>query len=151
VTTPDFMPILSWGSHRSPADGACFMEMASFLAGERWSDRPNCTHPLLASVARSVNDYITDAGRHRLLPLLPRYMGTTAGVGDERVGDALWAWKASHAPKGMLGVWDDGDDALLAFAIGLVDEYDRLTGRTPVPAGLGEAELRRCTELVSTS
>ena len=32
------------------------MEMASYLAGERWSDHPKCTHPLVASVARMVND-----------------------------------------------------------------------------------------------
>ena len=30
------------------------MEFASFLAGERWSDHPACTHPLLAGVARDV-------------------------------------------------------------------------------------------------
>ena len=33
------------GRHRNPRKGACFMEMASFLAGERWSDHPQCTHP----------------------------------------------------------------------------------------------------------
>ncbi len=33
------------------------MELASYLAGERWSDHPACTHPLLAAVARDVNDY----------------------------------------------------------------------------------------------
>jgi hypothetical protein len=146
------MPILSRGCHESPAEGACFMELASFLAGERWSDRPKCTHPVLAGIARLVNDYMTDEGRHRLLPLLPRYMGTTAGRDDRRVADALRAWMESYPHAvGMFGGNAAGDDALLAYATGLVDEYDRLTGRSPVPAGLGEAELRRCTELVSTS
>jgi len=28
------------------------MEFASYLAGERWSDHPACTHPLLAVLAR---------------------------------------------------------------------------------------------------
>ncbi len=28
------------------------MELASYLAGERWSDHPACTHPLLAEAAR---------------------------------------------------------------------------------------------------
>jgi hypothetical protein len=27
------------------------MEFASYLAGERWSDRPACTRPLLAELA----------------------------------------------------------------------------------------------------
>ena len=54
--SPELVPVLSAGRHRNPRKGACFMEMASFLAGERWSDHPSCTHPLLASLARLVND-----------------------------------------------------------------------------------------------
>src|SRR5215211_5029994 len=42
---PELMPQLSPGGHRSPRKGACFMELASYLAGERWSDPPGCTHP----------------------------------------------------------------------------------------------------------
>ena len=54
------------------------MELASYLAGERWSDRPACTHPLLASVARHVNDHTSDAGRPRLAPLIPSVIGLTS-------------------------------------------------------------------------
>jgi hypothetical protein len=54
------------------------MELASFLAGERWSDRPACTHPLLAGVARHVNDCTTDAGRQRLASLIPSVIGLTS-------------------------------------------------------------------------
>ena len=45
---PELVPVLSRGKHRNPRRGACFMELASYLAGERWSDHPACTHPLLA-------------------------------------------------------------------------------------------------------
>jgi hypothetical protein len=38
VQPPDLFPILSPGKHRNPRTGACFMELASLLAGERWSD-----------------------------------------------------------------------------------------------------------------
>ena len=48
---PDGMPQLSRGKHRSPKTGACFMEFASFLAGEPWSDSPQCTDPMLAHLA----------------------------------------------------------------------------------------------------
>lgn len=72
---PDILPILSRGKHRSPRRGACFMELASYLAGERWSDRPACTHPLLASLARHVNDHTGDAARPRLAPLIPSVIG----------------------------------------------------------------------------
>ena len=56
------------------------MEFASLLAGERWSDRPACTHPLLAAVARHVNDCTSDAGRPRLAGLIPSVIGL---VGDD--------------------------------------------------------------------
>lgn len=71
------VPVLSRGKHRNPRKGACFMEFASYLAGEPWSDHPACTHPLLASVARDVNDCTTDAGRSRLAPLIPSVIGLT--------------------------------------------------------------------------
>ncbi len=71
------VPVLSRGKHRNPRKGACFMEFASYLAGEPWSDHPACTHPLLAGVARDVNDCTTDAGRARLAPLIPSVIGLT--------------------------------------------------------------------------
>lgn len=54
------------------------MELASFLAGERWSDHPRCTHPLLAGLARLVNDCTSDANRPRLVPLLSSVIGLTS-------------------------------------------------------------------------
>jgi hypothetical protein len=77
VQPPDLLPILSPGKHRNPRTGACFMELASLLAGERWSDHPACTHPLLAAVARQVNDHTSDAGRQRLVDLIPSVIGLT--------------------------------------------------------------------------
>ncbi len=52
------------------------MELASVLAGEGWSDRPSCTHPVLAAAARSVNDLTTEAGLPQLVPLVPLVVGT---------------------------------------------------------------------------
>lgn len=82
-TLPDGMPVLSRGKHRTPRRGACFMELASVLAGERWSDHPACTHPLLAQLARQVNDLTTDDGRRSLTPMIPSVVGRQ---GD----DATW-------------------------------------------------------------
>jgi len=50
---------------------------ASLLAGERWSDHPACTHPLLAALARHINDHTSDAGRQRLAGLVPSVIGLT--------------------------------------------------------------------------
>jgi hypothetical protein len=70
------------------------MEMASFLASERWSDHPACTHPLLAHLARLVNDSVTDAQRARLIPLIPSVIGLTSD--DVRV-DATIALRCAQA------------------------------------------------------
>lgn len=72
---PDFVPTLAPGRHRNPRKGACFMEMASYLAGERWSDHPRCTQPLLAAMAREVNDRVGDNARQELVPLIPSVVG----------------------------------------------------------------------------
>src|SRR5438045_9736106 len=85
---PASLPLLSRGKHRTPRKGACFMELASYLAGERWSDHPACTHPLLAAVARDVNDHTSDAGRARLAGLIPSVIGLT---GDDLHLDARLA------------------------------------------------------------
>jgi hypothetical protein len=53
------------------------MEFASYLAGERWSDHPACTHPLLAELARQVNDFSSDDARQALLELVTDIIGVT--------------------------------------------------------------------------
>ena len=73
----DIVPLLSRGKHRKPQHGACFMEFASYLAGERWSDHPACTHPLLASLARQVNDHVSDGARQPLVSVVPDVIGLT--------------------------------------------------------------------------
>jgi hypothetical protein len=78
LRSPTLLPLLSRGKHRNPRKGACFMELASMLAGQSWSDRPACTHPLLAAVARHVNDCISDEGRQRLARLIPSVIGLTS-------------------------------------------------------------------------
>jgi hypothetical protein len=83
-SSPDVMPVLSRGRHRTPRQGACFMEFASYLAGERWSDHPACTHPTVAALARDVNDLTSDLGRARLTSLIHRVVGLT--IDDPRFG-----------------------------------------------------------------
>jgi hypothetical protein len=76
---PDSLPVLSRGKHRSARKGACFMEMASVLANEPWSDHPSCTHPLLAGLARLVNDHTSDHNRSELAVLIPSVVGLRGG------------------------------------------------------------------------
>ena len=93
--TPDGMPLLSVGRHRTPRQGACFMEFASYLAGERWSDHPACTHPTIAALARDVNDVSSDKGRARLTGLIHRVVGLTSDDPRWAVEVALRAARAA--------------------------------------------------------
>ena len=53
------------------------MEYASYLAGERWSNHPACTHLLLGELAGQVNDFMSDEARQALVELVPDMIGLT--------------------------------------------------------------------------
>jgi len=72
------------------------MELVSYLAGARWSDHPACTHPLLASLARLVNDHTSDAGRGELTGLVPSVIGLTSDNPHVNVRIALRAATAAR-------------------------------------------------------
>ena len=94
-TVPDIMPTLARGRHRSPKQGACFMEFASYLAGERWSDHPACTHGAVAALARDVNDLSSDVGRARLASHIHRVVGLTSDDPGFGMSVALRAARAA--------------------------------------------------------
>lgn len=131
MSTPDFLPTLSAGSHDAEHGEACVMEYVSLLAGEEWSDRPECTHELLAHEARTVNDLLRDSDRSRLVPLIGRLFGTTDDSPELRarlrltqarqvvalmdsVGRARAGVAIAHAEE-QLGRSGDADDVHAAF------------------------------------
>jgi hypothetical protein len=82
MSTPDALPLLGPGAHLTPTDGACLMELVSVLAGQPWSDHPACTDPTLATIARVVNDELSDPARQTLAQLAAELVG--------RTGDPAW-------------------------------------------------------------
>ncbi len=70
------------------------MEFASYLAGEPWSDSPQCTDPLLAHLARGVNDRLPDVRRDEIAPEIPRVIGLR---GDHRILAPVIAMRAASA------------------------------------------------------
>ena len=68
---------LASGDHLDES-AMCAMEAAAYIAGEPWSDHPECVCPVLGAFMRSWNDGLpSDAERNRLLlPLIPRLIGT---------------------------------------------------------------------------
>jgi hypothetical protein len=132
---PDGLPVLSRGKHRSPRQGACFMEMASLLANEPWSDRPRCTHPLLAQLARLVNDHTSDAGRADLVVMIPEVIGVR-GQGIE--------WEvALVAAVAVQAVYDVPEPQQRTLAAGLLrcDELAATIGATTVDRAAIHAAL----------
>ena len=147
--SPDLLPILSRGKHRNSRKGACFMEMASVLAGEKWSDHPRCTHPLLADLARHVNDATSDENRHQLAVLIPEVVGLTSD--DPRV-DARIALRcattalpvASSERQNVLAVSVLSADCVLAKLDGRQSDDLEPASRAaldaaPLAAGVGRA------------
>lgn len=135
-TTPELIPLLSRGKHRSPRKGGCFMEYASLLAGERWSDHPRCTHPLLATVARAVNDFTSDSGRSRLVGLIPSVIGLQGT--DPRVNTVVAIRCAS---TGLPVVAEHRQRALAAGLLTAQRVHNQLGGRpgeSEDPSGLFE-------------
>lgn len=68
------------------------MEFASYLAGERWSDHPACTDPVLASLARGVNDNLSDQRRDEIAIEIPRVIGLR---GDDSIVGLVVALRAA--------------------------------------------------------
>src|SRR4051795_11979716 len=54
------------GKHASPEKGVCVMELASMLAGEPFSDRPQAVCPVIGAYLRSYNDVVDDDRRQDL-------------------------------------------------------------------------------------
>lgn len=81
MSQPRKSPRLEFGSHDSPRDGVCIVELASMIAGERFSDRPQCVCEVVGAYLRSWNDRLGHLERQRLVPYGERVVGTRADRG----------------------------------------------------------------------
>lgn len=120
--------MLSRGRHRRPRNGACLMEYASYLANEKWSDHPACTHPLLAELARQVNDFISDGARQELLQLVPEMIGVT---GDDVRIDLRIALRAART---ALPVVAEERQRMMAVAVLTCERLAADLDRRPCPS-----------------
>lgn len=65
------VPLFSTGRHTTPRAGGCLMELVGATVGGPWTDRPACTSPVLAHLARAVNDHTSPPARPALAALIP--------------------------------------------------------------------------------
>ena len=148
--------------HDSPDDGVCVMELASMLAGEPFTDRPESVSPSLAALLRGLNDGLDDEQRQTLKPFAATSVGTVAHRRVERerrrrIGRSIGAAAHRRGPLAWLGramTGADpystaretaqriaaGDEGLRDRVFALVDELV-LLGRTAERSPAGPVEL----------
>jgi hypothetical protein len=97
---------LGRGSHSAPNNGlveACVMEAVAYVAGEQWSDHPECASPVITSFLVSWNDSLADDDRQMLKPYIPRLVGTrTSKLDEERRSWMLMDWLARECAPAWL-------------------------------------------------
>lgn len=100
------VPLLGRGRHAHPLDGGCLMELVAATVGGPWTDHPLCTPPVLAQVARTVNDHTSAEARPVLAPLIPYLIADRAGIdnleADLNVCQAVLASAATFAPADLI-------------------------------------------------
>jgi hypothetical protein len=94
MSPPTYQTVkLSKGKHTSPEEGTCVMELASMLAGERFSDHPGCACPVIGSFLRAYNDSIGDGHRQDLYAYASKIVGTRSGAQVQRArANRLFEW-----------------------------------------------------------
>jgi hypothetical protein len=84
---------ISRGRHTRPDDGVCVMELASMLAGERFTDHPASVCPVIGSFLRAYNDLVDHGRRQGLYELASLVVGSRASATVTRArADRLTAW-----------------------------------------------------------
>lgn len=72
----DHITLLKGGHAENNDLSVCLLEAVAYVAGEPWSDHPQCVCPVLAAFGRAWNDALPDDARQRLKPYVVRLVGT---------------------------------------------------------------------------
>src|SRR3954464_13004445 len=98
------------GKHASPEKGVCVMELASMLAGEPFSDRPQAVCPVIGAYLRSYNDVVDDDRRQDLYIYASEAIGTagTAALRRRRAERCLAEIARLHDRRSRVRRWLSG-------------------------------------------
>jgi hypothetical protein len=97
--------LFSRGRHSTPRNGGCLMELVGATVGGPWTDRPACTSPVLAHLARAANDHSSPAARPALAPLIPYLISDSGRLdihADLAAGATVLAAAHAAAPPDLL-------------------------------------------------
>jgi hypothetical protein len=114
------------GSHRSPHDGVCIVELASMIGGEPFTDRPDCVCPVIAGFLRSWNDRAGYSDRQRLRPYAERVVGTGGFRRISRIRrDLCLRWAGADTDRGPVSRVVDRlvMRMRIAWAVGLLPAF----------------------------
>jgi hypothetical protein len=113
---------LGSGTHLPDTENPCVMEYVSRLQGEEFSDHPVCVHPVIASAARAVNDWMPDGDRDKLLLLVSSMVGTSGIVTDDEAVSSKISLYINDSGN-VNGELADRLYRYMAFVIDLVRSY----------------------------
>jgi hypothetical protein len=83
----------------------CAVELASLLAGERFSDHPRSVCPVIAAFVRAYNDRVGPDHRNDLVPYAARIVGTRGDRELERArAIACACWSAARGARTVPGL-----------------------------------------------
>lgn len=134
--------ILKVGNHETPEQDLCLLEAVAWFAGREHSDRPVCVSPVLGDYGRKLNDTLPDEPRQKLVPFIPRLVGT-AGI---RTADERRRWLArdwiirTYTPAWLrlAGLTTEAD--ALAHAVAISDETSLLATMKHLEAARDKAD-----------
>jgi hypothetical protein len=118
------------GHHASPALGACVVELASMLAGERFSDHPRSVCPAIAGFLRTYNDLLPEGEQDELYAYAAVIVGTAAPRRVHRARAAhILRWAGLRSRGGgvrpWLRTWDQVLEPAARMAVRLEAEERR--------------------------
>ena len=134
---------LESGGHDAPNNGlfhACVMEAVAYIAGDPWSDHPECASPVLGAFLRSWNDSLADVDRQMLKPLIPRLVGTkeSAKIEQKRAWMAT-DWLARECAPAFLRLAGLTDHAEALEGLAALTTTKRAVKAQPTLAAAGDA------------
>jgi len=125
--------VLLSGAHDNPESGMCVMEAVAFVAGESFSDHPQCACPTLGKFMRSWNDSLDEATRQKLKPYIPRLVGTNDG-NSERRGWMCLDWISRECAASFLELAGLTDHSEALPALPEIKDLDSLKSGAPILA-----------------
>ncbi len=131
---------LGAGRHNGPGREVCVMELASMIAGERFSDRPVSVCPVIAAILRAYNDNLDGGRRADLYRYAAEATGTrgsfhlqlrrasvTIGWARPRYESRSW-WGRAFGRPAVAPEADWGPDQIARYLIGSLGRVRRVGG-----------------------